>query len=206
MNRPVQIVISIVVLIAMFVLGLLIPNQFNDKGITNDSKKHVEEHDKQASEKSKQKAKLPQHLTNDKFKAKYEKQSNLGKDFVDKYFSYTFKDPDENYNEASKYIDEDYKKERDLTNDETDTLMKREVSFNSITPVQSSSNKNEVTFKYDVDLKETFSKDGFNKDKAKKDKKYLDKVKTEESTTNKVVTVKFSLKTNKIINLDSNYL
>lgn len=210
MNRPTQILIVVVMLIAMFVIGLMIPSQFNDKAITDDTKNKVENQkkEKQQEQQAEQekKANLPQNLSNETFNNKYNEQSTLGKEFVTNYYKYNFKDPDKNFETALNFVDENYKQERDLSMNETDSLMYREPSVKQVTPVQDSSDEEEVTFKYDVDLKETFSKDGFNKDKAKKDKKYLKKVKTSDTEMNKQITVTFSLKDNKIIDLKSNYL
>lgn len=210
MNKPTQIVIVVVMLIGMFVLGLLIPSQFNDKAITDDTKNKVENQKKEKQQKQEEeaerKANLPQNLSNKEFNNKFNEQSALGREFVTNYYKYSFKDPEKNFKTALNFVDEDYQKERDLSIDETDSLMYREPNVKEVTPVQDSSNEDEITFKYDVDLKETFSKDGFDKDKAKKDKKYLKKVKTSDSNMNKDITVTFSLKDNKIIDLKSNYL
>ncbi|HCX2391062.1 TPA: hypothetical protein OZF17_002769, partial [Staphylococcus aureus] len=43
MNRPTKIGIVILMLIVIFAIGLLIPNQFNDKPIVDNTKKNVEQ-------------------------------------------------------------------------------------------------------------------------------------------------------------------
>ncbi|MEK5171649.1 hypothetical protein, partial [Staphylococcus sp. FSL K6-0223] len=147
-----------------------------------------------------------QEMTDDEFSQKYNKQSNLGNEFVSKYYDYSFKDPDKSFNQSLDYLDKDYKDEKDFSNDTSKSLLYRDVKLNSITPVKEDSNKNEVTFQYDVDLKETVAKNSFDDKKAKKDDKYLKKIKTQENKKNKVITVTISLKDNKITSLGSNYL
>lgn len=203
MNRPTKIGIVILMLIVIFAIGLLIPNQFNDKPIVDNTKKNVEQKN---SEKEQSKEKKPQNMSDDEFKNKYNKQSKTGEEFVNKYYSYSFKEPDKSFDDSLEYIDNDYRDEKDLSNDTSSHLMYRDVKLNSVTPVKEDSNTKEVTFKYDVDLKETVSKDSFDDKKAKKDKKYLKKIKTEEHKKNKVITVTISLKNNKITSLGSNYL
>jgi hypothetical protein len=204
MSRPTKIGIVILMLIVMFVVGLLVPNQFNDKGIVNNTKENVEKDNKKAEE---NKETSPQEMTDDEFSQKYNKQSNLGNEFVSKYYDYSFKDPDKSFNQSLDYLDKDYKDEKDFSNDTSKSLLYRDVKLNSITPVKEDSNKNEVTFQYDVDLKETVAKkNSFDDKKAKKDDKYLKKIKTQENKKNKVITVTISLKDNKITSLGSNYL
>jgi hypothetical protein len=203
MSRPTKIGIVILMLIVMFVVGLLVPNQFNDKGIVNNTKENVEKDNKKAEE---NKETSPQEMTDDEFSQKYNKQSNLGNEFVSKYYDYSFKDPDKSFNQSLDYLDKDYKDEKDFSNDTSKSLLYRDVKLNSITPVKEDSNKNEVTFQYDVDLKETVAKNSFDAKKAKKDDKYLKKIKTQENKKNKVITVTISLKDNKITSLGSNYL
>ncbi|MDG5464047.1 hypothetical protein QAC99_13475 [Staphylococcus aureus] len=203
MSRPTKIGIVILMLIVMFVVGLLVPNQFNDKGIVNNTKENVEKDNKKAEE---NKETSPQKMTDDEFSQKYNKQSNLGNEFVSKYYDYSFKDPDKSFNQSLDYLDKDYKNEKDFSNDTSKSLLYRDVKLNSITPVKEDSNKNEVTFQYDVDLKETVAKNSFDDKKAKKDDKYLKKIKTQENKKNKVITVTISLKDNKITSLGSNYL
>ncbi|HEH8169425.1 TPA: hypothetical protein SH204_002738 [Staphylococcus aureus] len=203
MSRPTKIGIVILMLIVMFVVGLLVPNQFNDKGIVNNTKENVEKDNKKAEE---NKETSPQEMTDEEFSQKYNKQSNLGNEFVSKYYDYSFKDPDKSFNQSLDYLDKDYKDEKDFSNDTSKSLLYRDVKLNSITPVKEDSNKNEVTFQYDVDLKETVAKNSFDEKKAKKDDKYLKKIKTQENKKNKVITVTISLKDNKITSLGSNYL
>lgn len=203
MSKPTKIGIVILMLIVMFVVGLLVPNQFNDKGIVNNTKENVEKDNKKAEE---NKETSPQEMTDDEFSQKYNKQSDLGNEFVSKYYDYSFKDPDKSFNQSLDYLDKDYKDEKDFSNDTSKSLLYRDVKLNSITPVKEDSNKNEVTFQYDVDLKETVAKNSFDDKKAKKDDKYLKKIKTQENKKNKVITVTISLKDNKITSLGSNYL
>ncbi|HBC4702412.1 TPA: hypothetical protein KES57_002717 [Staphylococcus aureus] len=203
MSKPTKIGIVILMLIVMFVVGLLVPNQFNDKGIVNNTKENVEKDNKKAEE---NKETSPQDMTDDEFSQKYNKQSDLGNEFVSKYYDYSFKEPDKSFNQSLDYLDKDYKDEKDFSNDTSKSLLYRDVKLNSITPVKEDSNKNEVTFQYDVDLKETVAKDSFDDKKAKKNDKYLKKIKTQENKKNKVITVTISLKDNKITSLGSNYL
>ncbi|HEI1348069.1 TPA: hypothetical protein SIJ49_002726 [Staphylococcus aureus] len=203
MSKPTKIGIVILMLIVMFVVGLLVPNQFNDKGIVNNTKENVEKDNKKAEE---NKETSPQEMTDDEFSQKYNKQSDLGNEFVSKYYDYSFKEPDKSFNQSLDYLDKDYKDEKDFSNDTSKYLLYRDVKLNSITPVKEDSNKNEVTFQYDVDLKETVAKNSFDDKKAKKDDKYLKKIKTQENKKNKVITVTISLKDNKITSLGSNYL
>ncbi|MBC3103875.1 hypothetical protein [Staphylococcus haemolyticus] len=203
MSRPTKIGIVILMLIVMFIVGLLVPNQFNDKGIVNNTKENVEKDNKKAE---KNKETSPQEMTDDEFSQKYNKQSNLGNEFLSKYYDYSFKEPDKSFNQSLDYLDKDYKDEKDFSNDTSKSLLYRDVKLNSITPVKEDSNKNEVTFQYDVDLKETVAKNSFDDKKAKKDNKYLKKIKTQENKKNKVITVTISLKDNKITSLGSNYL
>ncbi|EIK02861.1 hypothetical protein O287_02679 [Staphylococcus aureus M0094] len=203
MSKPTKIGIVILMLIVMFVVGLLVPNQFNDKGIVNNTKENVEKDNKKAEE---NKETSPQEMTDDEFSQKYNKQSDLGNEFVSKYYDYSFKEPDKSFNQSLDYLDKDYKDEKDFSNDTSKSLLYRDVKLNSITPVKEDSNKNEVTFQYDVDLKETVAKNSFDDKKAKKDDKYLKKIKTQENKKNKVITVTISLKDNKITSLGSNYL
>ncbi|MDN8680143.1 hypothetical protein Q0L73_13485 [Staphylococcus aureus] len=203
MSKPTKIGIVILMLIVMFVVGLLVPNQFNDKGIVNNTKENVEKDNKKAEE---NKETSPQEMTDDEFSQKYNKQSDLGNEFVSKYYDYSFKEPDKSFNQSLDYLDKDYKDEKDFSNDTSKSLLYRDVKLNSITPVKEDSNKNEVTFQYDVDLKETVAKNSFDDKKAKKDNKYLKKIKTQENKKNKVITVTISLKDNKITSLGSNYL
>lgn len=203
MSKPTKIGIVILMLIVMFVVGLLVPNQFNDKGIVNNTKENVEKDNKKAEE---NKETSPQEMTDDEFSQKYNKQSDLGNEFVSKYYDYSFKEPDKSFNQSLDYLDKDYKDEKDFSNDTSKSLLYRDVKLNSITPVKEDSNKNEVTFQYDVDLKETVAKNSFDEKKAKKDDKYLKKIKTQENKKNKVITVTISLKDNKITSLGSNYL
>ncbi|WP_180554155.1 MULTISPECIES: hypothetical protein [Staphylococcus] len=203
MSRPTKIGIVILMLIVMFIVGLLVPNQFNDKGIVNNTKENVEKDNKKAE---KNKEISPQEMTDDEFSQKYNKQSNLGNEFLSKYYDYSFKEPDKSFNQSLDYLDKDYKDEKDFSNDTSKSLLYRDVKLNSITPVKEDSNKNEVTFQYDVDLKETVAKNSFDDKKAKKDNKYLKKIKTQENKKNKVITVTISLKDNKITSLGSNYL
>lgn len=203
MSRPTKIGIVILMLIVMFIVGLLVPNQFNDKGIVNNTKENVDKDNKKAE---KNKETSPQEMTDDEFSQKYNKQSNLGNEFLSKYYDYSFKEPDKSFNQSLDYLDKDYKDEKDFSNDTSKSLLYRDVKLNSITPVKEDSNKNEVTFQYDVDLKETVAKNSFDDKKAKKDNKYLKKIKTQENKKNKVITVTISLKDNKITSLGSNYL
>ncbi|WP_049426386.1 hypothetical protein [Staphylococcus haemolyticus] len=203
MSKPTKLGIVILMLIVMFVVGLLVPNQFNDKGIVNNTKENVEKDNKKAEE---NKETSPQEMTDDEFSQKYNKQSDLGNEFVSKYYDYSFKEPDKSFNQSLDYLDKDYKDEKDFSNDTSKSLLYRDVKLNSITPVKEDSNKNEVTFQYDVDLKETVAKNSFDDKKAKKDDKYLKKIKTQENKKNKVITVTISLKDNKITSLGSNYL
>lgn len=203
MSKPTKIGIVILMLIVMFVVGLLVPNQFNDKGIVNNTKENVEKDNKKAEE---NKETSPQEMTDDEFSQKYNKQSDLGNEFVSKYYDYSFKEPDKSFNQSLDYLDKDYKDEKDFSNDTSKSLLYRDVKLNSITPVKEDSNKNEVTFQYDVDLKETVAKNSFDDKKVKKDDKYLKKIKTQENKKNKVITVTISLKDNKITSLGSNYL
>lgn len=203
MSKPTKIGIVILMLIVMFVVGLLVPNQFNDKGIVNNTKENVEKDNKKAEE---NKETSPQEMTDDEFSQKYNKQSDLGNEFVSKYYDYSFKEPDKSFNQSLDYLDKDYKDEKDFSNDTSKSLLYRDVKLNSITPVKEDSNKNEVTFQYDVDLKETVAKNSFDDKKAKKNDKYLKKIKTQENKKNKVITVTISLKDNKITSLGSNYL
>ena len=203
MSKPTKIGIVILMLIVMFVVGLLVHNQFNDKGIVNNTKENVEKDNKKAEE---NKETSPQEMTDDEFSQKYNKQSDLGNEFVSKYYDYSFKEPDKSFNQSLDYLDKDYKDEKDFSNDTSKSLLYRDVKLNSITPVKEDSNKNEVTFQYDVDLKETVAKNSFDDKKAKKDDKYLKKIKTQENKKNKVITVTISLKDNKITSLGSNYL
>ncbi|WP_412549445.1 hypothetical protein [Staphylococcus pseudintermedius] len=202
MNRPIKIIIVIGMIIIMFVFGLLIPNQFNDKPVTDNTKQNIEN-----KEKEKERiANLPQNLSNSEFMKRYDKQARAGQDFVTKYYSYDFKEPEKTFDESLNYIDDEFKKGRDLKNDELQSLIQRDVIINKIEPVQDSSKENQVTFKYDIDLKETHSAESMDKDKAKKDSKYLGKVKKDETQTNKVISVTFSTETSKIIDMTSNYL
>ncbi|MDS0998458.1 hypothetical protein [Staphylococcus epidermidis] len=203
MSRKTKIGIVILMLIVMFAVGILVPNQFNDKPIVDNTKQNVEKDDEKAK---KEKATSPQDMTDDEFNQKYSKQSKIGDEFVNKYYDYSFKDPDKSFNESLEYINKDYRDDKDFSNDTSKYLLYRDVKLNSITPVKEDSNKKEVTFEYDVDLKETVAKDKFDDKKAKKDDKYLKKVKTDENKKNKVITVTISLKDNKITSLGSNYL
>lgn len=203
MNRKTKIGIVILMLIVMFAVGLLVPNQFNDKPIVDNTKQNVEKNNEKAK---KEKATSPQDMTDDEFNQKYSEQSKIGDEFVNKYYDYSFKDPDKSFNESLEYIEKDYREDKDFSNDTSKYLLYRDVKLNSITPVKADSNKKEVTFEYDVDLKETVAKDKFDDKKAKKDDKYLKKVKTDENKKNKVITVTISLKDNKITSLGSNYL
>ncbi|EGQ3886894.1 hypothetical protein PF241_12100 [Staphylococcus pseudintermedius] len=202
MNRPIKIIIVIGMIILMFVFGLLIPNQFNDKPVTDNTKQNIENKEKEKERIDN----LPQNLSNSEFMKRYDKQGQAGQEFVTKYYTYDFKDPEKNFNESLTYIDDEFKKGRDLKNDELKSLIQRDVTINKIEPVQDSSKESQVTFKYDINLKETHSAESMNKDKAKKDSKYLDKVKKDETQTNKVISVTFSTKSNKIIDMTSNYL
>lgn len=203
MSRKTKIGIVILMLIVMFAVGILVPNQFNDKPIVDNTKQNIEKDDEKAK---KEKATSPQDMTDDEFNQKYSKQSKIGDEFVNKYYDYSFKDPDKSFNESLEYINKDYRDDKDFSNDTSKYLLYRDVKLNSITPVKEDSNKKEVTFEYDVDLKETVAKDKFDDKKAKKDDKYLKKVKTDENKKNKVITVTISLKDNKITSLGSNYL
>lgn len=198
--------IVILVLIVMIALGILIPSQFNDKAVVNNTKENVKNKAEKDEAKQKAKQNLPQNLTDEKFNQKFNEQSQLGENFVRKYYEYRYQEGDRSFKESLNYIDDDYKNEKDLSNDASPTLLKRDIKINSIKPVQSSSDKKKITFKYDVDLTESDSKKGFDSKKAKKDEKYLKKIKTTDTTTNKVIEVTFELENNKIIGLSSNYL
>lgn len=90
MNRPIKIIIVIGMIILMFVFGLLIPNQFNDKPVTDNTKQNIENKEKEKERIDN----LPQNLSNSEFMKRYDKQAQAGQEFVTKYYTYDFKDPE----------------------------------------------------------------------------------------------------------------
>ncbi|MEJ7220778.1 hypothetical protein [Staphylococcus gallinarum] len=205
MSRGAKAGILILAVIVIMVLGFVIPNQFNDKSVVNNTKDNVKK-ENEAQKKKTQKATTPDNLSDDTFKNKYNEQSTIGRNFVETYYKYSFKAPDENFNKALDYIDKDYKEEKDLSNDETGLLVSRQAKVKNIKPVQADSDNEEVAFKYSVELTEERSTKSFDESKAKKDSKYLKKLDKSETKTTKDITVRFRLKDNKIIGLNSNYL
>lgn len=205
--------ILVLLVIVILAVGMFVPSQFNDKYIIQKNKESINK-DKQKIAKEREKKQteenrinnLPNNLDNATFNKRFSKQSDVGKEFLNKYYHYEYLNKNKSFDESLSYLSEDTKADMNTTNDVPINMLTRNVKINSIKPLQEDSDENTVSFEYDVTIKKNTADESIDQKKAKKDEKYLKKIKQTSDESNRTVVLAIDIKSNKIKNIDSNYL
>ncbi|WP_239701592.1 hypothetical protein [Mammaliicoccus sp. D-M17] len=205
--------ILILLIVVIFIVGVFVPNQFNDDYIIKKNKESIgqdkkELEQKKAEEQAKQDKinNLPENLDNNTFNKRFSEQAEKGEEFLSKYYEYRYLDKNKSFDESLSYLSENAKADMNTTNDIPLNLIERNATIKGVKPLQDDSDENKVSFEYTVKIKEVSANASIDDKKVKKDDKYLKDIKTSTNESDRTIVLTIDVNTKKIESVISNYL